>query len=141
MMPTISLDGMTMREEGYTEVGGGNGFDLKVNPYYADSLRAFLGMDIRQDIDLGDFTLQPEGRLGYRYDFLKGAVKIRGAFVSDPNNPFTLTGPDPSQGNVVAGATLAASTDTWSMGLNFDWVRGSHGSTTEVGTVSLLGRI
>jgi hypothetical protein len=141
LMPTMSIDGMTMREEGYTEVGGGSGFDLKVNPYYADSLRAFLGADIRQDIDLGDFTLQPEGRLGYRYDFLNGAVKIRGAFVSDPNNPFTLVGPDPSRGNVVAGATLGASTDTWSMGLNFDWVRGSHGSTTEVGTVSLLGRI
>ncbi len=141
LMPTLSVDGMTMREEGYTEVGGGSGFNLKVSPYYANSLRAFLGADIRQDIDLGDFTLQPEGRLGYRYDFLNDPVKIRAAFLSDPTNTFSLTGPDPSAGNVVAGATLAASTDTWSMGLNFDWVRGSHGSTTEVGTVSLLGRI
>ena len=141
MMPTLSVDGMSMREEGYTEIGGGQGFDLRVQPYYASSLRAFLGADVRQDIDLGDFTLQPEGRLGYRYDFMNGAVKIKGAFLSDPNNPFVLVGPDPSSGNVVAGATLGASTDTWSMGLNFDWVRGSHGSTTEVGTVSLLGRI
>lgn len=140
LMPMLSLDGMSMREEGYTELGGGDGFDLKVSPYYANSLRAFLGADVRQDFDLGDFTLQPEGRLGYRFDFLNDPVKIRSQFVSTPTT-FTIIGPDPSRGNVVAGATIGASTDTWSMGLNFDWVRGSNGSTTEVGTVSLLGRI
>lgn len=140
LMPMLSLDGMSMREEGYTELGGGDGFDLKVSPYYANSLRAFLGADVRQDFDLGDFTLQPEGRLGYRFDFLNDPVKIRSQFVSTPTT-FTIIGPDPSRGNVVAGATIGASTDTWSMGLNFDWVRGSNGSTTEVGTISLLGRI
>jgi hypothetical protein len=145
-MPQVSLDGMTMREEGFTETGGGgpNGgdaFDLKVAPYYATSLRTFVGADSRVDIDLGDFLLQPEARLGYRFDFLNDPIKVRAAFASDPTNTFSVTGPDPSRGNVVAGATLGASTDTWSMGINFDWVRGSNGSETEVGTFSLLGKI
>ena len=141
LMPEISLDALSLREEGYTETGGGTGFDLKVNPYYANSMRTFLGADSRVDIDLGDFTLQPEGRLGYRFDFLNDPVKIHGAFASSPADTFSVTGPDPSRGNVVAGATLGASTDTWSVGANFDWVRGTNGSTTEEGTFSLLGRI
>ena len=33
-----------MREEGYTETGGGDGLDLQVAPYYANSLRTFLGV-------------------------------------------------------------------------------------------------
>jgi hypothetical protein len=142
LMPEISLDGMTMREEGYTEQGGGNGFNLTVDPYYASSLRTFIGADSRIDLDLGDFLLQPEARLGYRFEFLNDPVKLRAAFAEQPaDTAFTITGPDPGRGNVVAGATLGASTDTWSMGLNFDYVRGDNGSTTEVGTFSLLGRI
>jgi hypothetical protein len=142
LMPEISLDAMTMREEGYTERNGGNGFDLKVDPYYANSLRAFVGADSRIDIDLGDFLLQPEARLGYRFEFLNDPVKLRAAFAEDPvDTTFKITGPDPGRGNFVAGASLGASTDTWSMGLNFDWVRGDNGSTSEVGTFSLLGRI
>lgn len=140
-MPQISLDGMSMREEGYTETGGGDGFNLAVQPYYATSLRAFLGADVREDLDLGVFVLQPEARVGYRYDFLNDPIKVKAAFVSVPDSTFSITGPDPTHGNVVAGATLGASTDTWSMGLNFDWVRGSNGNTTEVGTFSILGRI
>jgi hypothetical protein len=94
------------------------------------------------DWDLGDFVLQPEGRLGYRYELLNDPVKLHAAFASDPSNTgFTITGPDPARGNVVAGATLGASTETWSMGANFDWVRGSNGSQTEVGTFTLVGRI
>ncbi len=140
IMPQLSLDGMTMREEGYSETGGGSGFDLTVSPYYATSLRGFLGADMRQDIDLGVFVLQPEARVGYRYDFLNDPIKVKASFES-VGDTFSITGPDPTRGNVVAGATLGASTDTWSMGLNFDWVRGSNGSTTEVGTFSILGRI
>ncbi|MBV9331004.1 MAG: autotransporter domain-containing protein, partial [Alphaproteobacteria bacterium] len=128
------------------ETGGGqtpiqDGFDLKIAPYYATSLRTFIGADSRIDVDLGDFLLQPEARLGYRFDFLNNPVHIHGAFVGDPTDTFSISGPDPSRGNVVAGATLGASTETWSLGANFDWVRGSNGSSVEVGTFSLLGRI
>ncbi len=146
--PQLSVDGMSLREEGYTEShsgnGNGKGFDLTVQPYYANSLRAFLGADIREDLSLGDFFLQPEARLGYRYDFLNDAVKVRGAFADvggSPGTPFTVVGPDPSQGNVVAGASLSATTDSWTMGVNFDYVRGSNGAVQQIGTIHLLGRI
>ena len=154
LMPQLSLDGLYMREEGYTEHNPstttvGDGFDLTVNPYYAKSLRAFLGVDVRYDLELWDFYLQPEARAGYRYDFLSDPVKIRAAFAYStitsnsvgPGPTFELTGPDPSQGNFVLGGSIASTTDTWSLGLNFDVVRGSNGAFQQVGTVSLLGRI
>ena len=149
MTPQISLDGMTLREEGYTETGGGSGFNLTVKPYYANSLRIFLGSDFRGDIDMGDFLIQPSARLGYRFDLLNDPTKLRAQFAdlnntlagNQPGTLFTLQGPDPSRGNAVAGAALNATTDNWTIGLNFDYVRGSHNETEEVGTLSLLGRI
>ncbi len=78
-IPQISLDGQTMREEGFTEINGGTGFDLAVKPYYANSLRAFLGTEVREDINVGDFYLQPSMRLGYRYDLLNDPAKLKAA--------------------------------------------------------------
>ncbi|HUO97874.1 MAG TPA: autotransporter outer membrane beta-barrel domain-containing protein [Rhizomicrobium sp.] len=155
LMPQLSLDGLYMREEGYTENNPntttvGDAFDLTVNPYYAKSLRGFLGADVRYDLNLWDVYLQPEARAGYRYDFLSDPVKLKMAFAySDTSNPllpkpgttFQLTGPDPSQGNFVLGGSLGATTDTWTLGLSFDFVRGSNGAFEQVGTISLLGRI
>ena len=147
VVPHISLDGMTLREEKYTETGGGNGFDLAVGSYYATSLRTFVGSDFYRDINLGLFSLRPEARFGYRFDFLNNPVKLDTQFVSTIGSsgtfsgPFTLTGPNTGRGDLLAGFSLGASSETWSLGLNYDWVRGAHGSTTQVGTLSLLGRI
>ena len=154
-MPQVNIDGLYVREEGYTEHNPntttvGDGFDLKVNQSYAKSLRAFIGFDARYDLELWDFFLQPEARAGYRYDFLSDPVKLKAAFAyADTSNPvlavpgptFTLTGPDPSQGNFVLGGTLAATTDAWTLGLNFDIVRGTNGAFQQVGTINILGRI
>jgi len=147
LTPQMSVDAMTMRQEGVTEThptaapGNGQGFDLATKSYYSNSMRVFLGADLRQDLDLGDFFLQPDVRLGYRYDFLNDPTKVTAHFVATPNADFTIIGPDPSQGNFVAGASLAATTDAWTLGANFDFVRGTNGATTEVGTIHLLGRI
>ncbi len=147
-IPQISIDGMTLREEGFTERNGGVGMDLTVKPYYGNSLRAFLGDEIRTNIDLGDFFLQPSARAGYRFDFLNDPVKLKAQFADDPStlakDPgalFTIQGPDPSRGNVVLGAALNATTENWTIGLNYDFVRGSNSATEQVGTLSLLGRI
>ena len=152
--PQLSVDAMTLREEGYAEShpstapGNGNGFNLTTSSYYANSLRAFIGADVRQDLDMGDFFLQPDVRLGYRYDFLNDPTKLKAQFsnvpvngIDQPGPEFTIEGPDPSQGNLVAGASLSATTDAWTLGANFDFVRGTNGATTEVGMVHLLGRI
>ena len=146
--PQLSVDGMTMREEGYTELGGGQGFDLTVRPYYADSLRTFLGADVRQDVNLGDFFFQPDLRVGYRYDFANGAVKLRANFASVNNSvagekldPFTVEGPDPGHGNLVLGGGFATTTGSWSIGLNYDYVRSGSGPTEQDGVLTLVGRI
>jgi hypothetical protein len=73
-------------------------------------------------------------------------VKIRAGFDSTgglgtTGNTMTFIGPDPDSGNVFTGLSLGAGTDTWHLGVNYDWVRGSNGSTTQVGTVTVLGRI
>ncbi len=120
-----------------------------VKPYYANSIRIFFGSDFRGDINMGDFLLQPSARLGYRFDLLNNPTKLKAQFAdlnpaltgNQPGALFTLQGPDPSRGNVVAGAALNATTENWTIGLNFDYVRGSHNETEEVGTLSLLGRI
>lgn len=152
-MPQISMDGLTMREEGYTESGGGaatgvghtkDGFDLRVQPYYASSLRGYAGTTLREDLKWGDFYIQPEGRVGYRYDFLANAVTLKAAFASMANtsrNQFTLTGPSPERGNLILGGGLAVTTGAWSLGVNYDYLRGSGGSVSQTGTITLVGRI
>lgn len=154
LMPQFNLDGMMLREEGYTEKNPGtttvgDGFDLKVQQYYAKSLRAFAGLDARYDLSVFDIFVQPEARAGYRYDFLNDPAKIKAAFAYSnlTNNSigagdtFTLEGPAPSQGSFVLGGSLAATTDSWTLGLNFDFVKGSNGAFQQVGTIHLLGRI
>jgi hypothetical protein len=144
--PHVSLDGMTMREEGYQEANGGPGFNLDVAPYFASSLRTAIGADLKSKITIWGFDLTPEARLGYRYDLLQEAVKIKAAFESTggrstAGNTLTFIGPDPDSGNVIAGLSLGASTDTWHVGVSYDWIRGNNASTTQVGMITVLGRI
>ncbi len=156
--PQLAIDGMAMREEGYTEThpnlvagtsatGNGKGMDLMTQSYYANSLRAFLGTEVREDLNFGDFFVQPDARIGYRYDFLNDPTKLKFAYAygnstgTGPGPITTLQGPDPAQGNFVAGASLAATTDAWTLGASYDFVRGTNGATTQVGTIHLLGRI
>lgn len=149
VMPQISLDGLAMREEGYTEqtaqAAAGlieNGFNLHVNPNYASSLRAFAGLDTRDDINLGDYLLQPEARAGYRYDFANGQESVNANFIDVvPVTQFEISGPKPSKGNALAGAGLSLSTGAWSVGLSFDYLYANSGNTSEEGTLTLLGRI
>ncbi len=110
--PHVSLDGMTLREEGYQEANGGPGLDLDVAPYFANSLRGALGADMKGDISIWGFDLTPEARLGYRYDFLQDPVKIKAAFESTggrstAGNTMTFIGPDPDTGNAIAGLSWA----------------------------------
>lgn len=140
-MPQFSMDAMTLRENGYKETGGGNGFDLTVDPYYAKSLRGYLGASLREDLNVGGFYLQPEARAGYRYDFLADPVKLKAIFAADPDaTRFTLTGPDPAKGSMVLGAGIATTTGNWSLGLNYDFLSGG-GLTQQAGTLTLVGRL
>ncbi|HEY6577943.1 MAG TPA: autotransporter outer membrane beta-barrel domain-containing protein, partial [Rhizomicrobium sp.] len=149
VMPQISLDGLAMRQEGYTETTVGavtnqvdNGFDLHVEPDYAASLRAFAGLDTRDDINLGEFLLQPEARAGYRYDFANGQESVTANFVDvTPIDQFKISGPKPDPGNALAGAGISVSTGAWSVGLSFDYLYANSGNTSEEGTLTLLGRI
>ena len=87
-----------MREEGYTETGGGDGINLQVAPYYANSLRGSLGSDFKTNFDLLGATISPEARLGYRYDLVDSPVKLKAGFASTgglarPTTPSLLSVP------------------------------------------------
>ena len=58
-----------------------------------------------------------------------------------PGQTITLQGPDPAQGNFVAGASLSTTTDAWTLGASYDFIRGTNGETAQAGTIHLLGRI
>jgi hypothetical protein len=140
--PQFSLNGLAMREEPYSESGGGNGMDLHVASSYEQSLRAFTGVDVRQDFDFTDFLLQPDLTVGYRYDIANGAQSLKAEFESvQPPTVFEITGPKPDKGNIVAQGGLAVSTGAWSLGLSFDYLKAGSGNTAEEGTITLLGRI
>ena len=144
--PHLSLDGLAMREEGYTESGGGPGFNLQINPSYANSLRTALGVDLRTSFALWSVRIVPEARFGYRYDLVSSPMKVKGGFVSTggtatAGNTYNFVGPDPDTGNMFGGLSIGAGTDNWQLGANFDMVRGNNGSVTQVGTLTLLGRI
>ena len=143
MTPHIALDGLASREEGYTENGGGDGLDLQIAPTYANSLRGSVGSDFATNFDLWGATITPEARFGYRYDAVNMPVKLKGGFVSTgglevPGNTITFIGPDPDTGNAVAGLSLGAGTDTWQLGVNYDWIRGNNGSTSQIGTAARI---
>jgi hypothetical protein len=144
--PHLGLDMMSLREEGYTEAGGGDGMDLQVEPYYANSVRTALGADFKANLNVWGFDFSPEARLGYRYDFINMPVKLKAAFLSTggtatTGNTFTFVGPDPDTGNLLAGLSLGGSTDSWQFGINYDWVRGNNASTSQIATITVLGRI
>ena len=145
VMPQISFGGLAMRQEGYTEQGGGgqsgDGFDLHVEPDYAASLRAFAGVDARDDMNFGDFLLQPEARAGYRYDFANGQEDAKVNFADvQPLTQFEISGPKPAKGNALAGAGVGVSTGAWSIQLGVDYLYANSGNTSEEGTLTLLGR-
>ncbi len=149
VMPQISLDGLAMRQEGYTDrtAGAGqsqdeNGLDLHVEPSYAASARMFAGVDTRDDINIGDFLLQPEARAGYRYDVANGQESVTANFVDvTPIDQFKISGPKPAKGNALGGVGVSLATGAWSLGLSFDYLYANSGNTSEEGTLSLIGRI
>jgi hypothetical protein len=153
--PQVSIDGLVLREEGYTESNPDNssagyrGFDLKVKPYYARSLRGFAGTSLRYDFELLGATWQPEVRGGYRYDLYKDAIKIKAAMrdisadVAGNQNSdlFELEGPSTPQGALVAGGSFGTTGDGWSLNFSYEMLRGTHEYREQVGTFNLLFRM
>ena len=144
--PHLSLDALSLREEGYTETGGGTGMNLAVAPYYANSLRTAFGVDLRSQMSLFGVTFAPEARIGYRYDLLNSHVKLKAGIVSTgglgtTGNTKTNNDPEPDTDNILGGLSLNFGTDTWHLGVHYDYLRGNNGSVSQVGTLSLLGRI
>lgn len=141
--PQISLDGTYLYEDAFEETGLDAGVDLAVGSRTSKSLRGFAGFAVRQDLAVGDVFVQPELRGGYRYEFLGEATETEAEFLTTRGaggSPFTVIGPEPVRGTIVGGASLAISTETWSLGFSYD-VTSTDGALAHYGVVTLLGRI
>lgn len=153
--PQVSLDGMVMRMEGYSEtnpdstVTDEQGFLLHIYPGYYRSLRGYVGTSLRYDFNLFGLTWQPEAHGGYRYDFMHDRIKSDVAFKdvdtklagTQAGERFTLTGLDPAQSNLVGGASFGFKTDGWSLNASFDLVHGNNGMTQKIGTLNFQVRL
>ncbi len=80
--PHLSVDGLAMREEGYTETGGGPGFNLQVNPVLRQFAAHRPGCRSADQLPLWSIRITPEARFGYRYDLVSSPMKLKGGFVS-----------------------------------------------------------
>jgi hypothetical protein len=103
-------------------------------------------VDFSTGLDIFGVTMTPEARFGYRYDLINSPVKLKAGFIGTgglktTGNSMTFVGPDPDTGNLLGGLSLWAGTDTWNLGVHYDYLRGNNGSVAQVGTISLLGRI
>jgi uncharacterized protein with beta-barrel porin domain len=138
--PYLNVDALYISENGYSE-GGAGGANLTIDSRDETSLRTFLGLRLRQNIELDGGFLQPEIRGGWSYDFLNDPVELTASFGSAPDpTAFTITGPVPDASRFVAGTSLTWAYRSWSLGFNYDITAGSN-SQAHSGVITLTGRI
>lgn len=139
-MPEWNVDGLYVSENAYDEKGA-HGENLSIDSRKQKSLRTFVGLVLRDNIDLGDGYLQPELRGGWSYDFLNDPEDLTASFAGAPVAPkFTLTGPTPAASRIVGGASLSWAYRSWSLGINYD-LTSSAGALAHSGTLTVTGRI
>jgi len=107
--PEISADYLYLRENGHTESGGGNGFDLSI------ASRASHRLSGEAILTLGtqfgrDTWLRPEIRGGYRKIFSGNLGDTTAQFTSS-TTPFTLSGAPDTGGWFTVGFSLKGGTN------------------------------
>jgi hypothetical protein len=105
--PEVSLDYLHLHQDGYSEKGGGPGFDLVVAPQTSDQLSA------EEIVTLGaqwgrSTWLRSEVRFGYREIFSSNVGDTTANFLG--GSQFTLLGDPMSGGWVTAGFSLKSGT-------------------------------
>lgn len=108
--PDVSVDWLYLSEGAQTETGGGNGFNLAIDPRKSDRLTATAMLTL--GAQYGRTTwLRPEFRVGYR-SLLSGQVGSTVArFTGTSGGPFTLLGDDGSGGWLLVGFSLKGGTE------------------------------
>jgi len=86
--PKVHLDYFRAHEGGYTETGGGDGFDLAVDPRTGDLLSVTGGLTAGLEWGTG-FRFRPQVEVGYR-DVLTGSAGATRAVLASGGDPFTL---------------------------------------------------
>lgn len=115
--PAVSVDYVTLKEDGYSEAGGGDALDLTINSRKSSELGAnaglTLGVDFYGNAKNADNWLRLETEGGWR-EILSGGIGKTTARFKD-GTPFTLTGND-ATGGWFARARLFGGTGGFTVG-------------------------
>lgn len=98
--PQAHLDYFRVHEGGYTETGGGDGFDLAVDPRTGDLVSVTGGLTAGLEWGTG-FRFRPQVMVGYR-DVLTGSAGDTRAALASGGDPFILAA-DSIRGGVFTG--------------------------------------
>ncbi len=118
--PQVSVDYLRLEEEGYTETGGGAGFDLEVDERTSESFTstAMLVAGGRFGRE-GRTWWSPRLRVGYRANLSSEAPVTVARFVGTTDT-FALTASDMPDSGGIAGFTFAAGSRYSSFQLDYD---------------------
>ncbi len=105
--PSVSVDYLHLHQNGYSETGGGPGFDLVVAPQNSDQLSAAEVVTLGAQWGRSTW-LRSEVRFGYREIFTSNVGETTANFAG--GLPFTLLGDPMNGGWVTAGFSLKSGT-------------------------------
>jgi hypothetical protein len=107
--PGAHIDYFRLYQGGYTESGGGPGFDLAIDPKTSDVLSGTATITVGYSFG-GRTTFRPEIEIGWRQVLSGSAGATEGEFVSG-GIPFTLFGEPIEGGGPVARVGLRVFND------------------------------
>ena len=146
ILPHIALDGLATREEGYTEIGRRRRPEPASRARLHQLATLFAGQRFQDPFRTVRRHHHAGGTAGLslRHDQYAGEAQGRLRLhrrLECAGQCHDLCRSGSRFGQCGRRAHLGAGTDTWSLGVNYDWIRGNNGSTSQVGILTLLGRI
>ncbi|MCC6915377.1 MAG: autotransporter domain-containing protein [Rhodospirillaceae bacterium] len=118
--PYGRLSYLNIKENAYTETGGGAGVNLAVDDRKSDSLRGTAGFAVNRNIPLSyDSYIEAQLRGGYTREFMNDPVSVSARFVSG-GPTFTNLGNVWGQNRMTAGFGVAHKDSYSSVSLDYD---------------------
>ncbi len=110
IQPRVHADYFRLHESGYTETGGGNGFDMTVNGRNGDLLSVTGSVMAGMTFGSTGFRWRPQVEVGYR-SVLSGSAGATTAEFVGGSDPFSLASESLSRGSAIGRLGLRVYSD------------------------------